>query len=184
MELGSLVCTKTNPSCKMCPIHKGCVSRKKDVAHIIPLHRRQKKYQKTIIFFIIKKGEFFLLEKNSHQKGDKGWWKDLWTFPYTFDTEWAHTHFKYRAQQKLQNQTHHVTKYHLTVESWIVSYEHIKSYLSKNHVRWLSLRALQEELQNEKLPHSSLVQKIIRSLNLYYQEPSEEIAYSDQLMWP
>ncbi len=66
MELGATICTPKNPACLICPWLKTCASRKSGNHLNLPV-RKPKKPKKiwALTFYINKKGQKILLEKNT-----------------------------------------------------------------------------------------------------------------------
>jgi len=78
MELGSQVCTPTEPACNRCPVSDYCIAIQTDKQHEIP--RPKKKPEITAVTHLciaIEKGKKFLL----HQYQETERWAGLWDFP-------------------------------------------------------------------------------------------------------
>jgi len=78
MELGSLVCTKANPQCGICPLAASCMAFKKNLTGKLPFKKTKRPYESLhqIKFIFEKKGKWWL-KKN----GLEDWWSGLWDFP-------------------------------------------------------------------------------------------------------
>jgi A/G-specific adenine glycosylase len=79
MDLGSTVCTPTQPACMICPLVEGCVARKEGAIHLLP-HKQKQLVRKTRYF------DFFLVmnprgEIAVRKRPDKGIWGGLWEIP-------------------------------------------------------------------------------------------------------
>jgi A/G-specific adenine glycosylase len=78
MDLGATVCTRTKPSCEICPVTAGCVARKTGrIAHLPALRPKKNYPTRLATWLVLRHREKVLLEKRpSH-----GIWGGLWVFP-------------------------------------------------------------------------------------------------------
>jgi A/G-specific adenine glycosylase len=78
MELGSLVCTPTEPSCDTCPLEVMCVARAAGLQDVIPLAKPRQSYTNLHeVAVIVRKNGRVLLR----QCGEGERWAGLWDFP-------------------------------------------------------------------------------------------------------
>ena len=79
MDLGSLVCKPSQPTCQSCPVHEDCAAYLASSVHSYPVRKKAKaKLTKAAIFFILLSDDRrVLLEK----RPSKGIWSGLWCFP-------------------------------------------------------------------------------------------------------
>lgn len=64
MEIGALVCKKTNPLCESCPLKNHCFAYKQNKQTDLPVvSKRAKKQSLTYVTFIIRQGDSLYLEK-------------------------------------------------------------------------------------------------------------------------
>jgi A/G-specific adenine glycosylase len=79
MDLGATICTRTKPSCQICPLSKSCLALEKNIQHLLPEKKKSKKLPIREATFIIvqNKQNEVLLEK----RPDKGLWGGLWVLP-------------------------------------------------------------------------------------------------------
>jgi A/G-specific adenine glycosylase len=109
MDLGAMVCTRSQPACERCPIAKACVARRDGRIAELPAPRARKPLplRRATWFVYVCAGEV-LLEK----RPGAGLWGGLWAFPETrlYDApkprklaplEHGFTHFRLRAQPLL-----------------------------------------------------------------------------------
>ena len=80
MELGSLICTPTNPSCPACPLADMCPTHALGLQAEIPPPKPKKQVseQSHILLVLHSRGRFLMRQ---NQKGE--WWEGLWDFPRT-----------------------------------------------------------------------------------------------------
>ena len=119
MDLGSLVCTKTNPKCKICPVQKNCKSYKLNLTNQIPekLAPKRKKEIKLYLLLIQNSlnSNLILMKKNS----STGIWANLWNLP-NFSSKSIYMNFlkTNKISNKIviyQNFTHNLTHIKMNV---------------------------------------------------------------------
>jgi A/G-specific adenine glycosylase len=78
MDLGAGVCTRSRPCCTACPLHRGCLARKRGLTGKLPAPRprRALPHRQTTMLVLRHAGEV-LLEK----RPAVGIWGGLWCFP-------------------------------------------------------------------------------------------------------
>ncbi|MDP5171775.1 MAG: A/G-specific adenine glycosylase, partial [Bacteroidia bacterium] len=78
MDIGSVICTPTNPGCMICPLESQCVARKEGLTAVLP-QKGKKLVRKTRYF------RFYLLRKEREllirQRPQAGLWGGLWEIP-------------------------------------------------------------------------------------------------------
>ena len=78
MDLGSMICTPINPTCKNCPIQNNCKSFELNLQNMIPVKTsKSQKKEKNINWLLIATKDNVLLKRNVN----KGIWQNLWLFP-------------------------------------------------------------------------------------------------------
>ena len=79
MDVGSLLCKRTNPLCDQCPLEHDCQAKQDGIEGLLPKKLAKKDKQKRYVYWAyIKndKGEVLLENRTS-----KGVWEGLWSFP-------------------------------------------------------------------------------------------------------
>ena len=78
MDLGATVCTRSNPSCSVCPVEEDCLARIHSETALLPNRGTSKKKREKEIFWLvpIDKNNNVYLEK----RPEKGIWGGLWSF--------------------------------------------------------------------------------------------------------
>jgi A/G-specific adenine glycosylase len=81
MDLGSMVCIKSNPLCTQCPIYSNCKSFELNLTSIIPEKNAPVKRKKMKLYFLLiqnfKNKNLILMKKNLKT----GIWENLWNLP-------------------------------------------------------------------------------------------------------
>jgi A/G-specific adenine glycosylase len=145
MELGALICSPKNPDCHICPLSGGCLARKNNTIHKLPVKLKKVKtkirYFNFLVFNI--NNEKTILE----QRRENDIWQHLYQFPLIeSEEELSHQSILESAyfntlnscecfQLKLFNQkniVHLLTHQKILAKFWII---HTKSD-QKNTVKW------------------------------------------------
>ena len=79
MDLGSVVCTPTQPGCLICPLVDNCKAYKEGLIHVLPF--KEKKKAKKVRYF-----HFYIVNNSENeiairQRPDQGLWGGLWEIP-------------------------------------------------------------------------------------------------------
>jgi A/G-specific adenine glycosylase len=79
MDIGSTVCTPTQPGCLICPLEPYCEGRKQGITHLLPQKAKKLKRQvRYLNFYLIRNGAEELIVR---QRPEKGIWGGLWEIP-------------------------------------------------------------------------------------------------------
>ncbi len=78
MDLGTLVCTRSNPDCAHCPVHSDCFAYNTQQIELFPTPKKRPQVQEIHFqWLIIRRQGRILLEERHQQKI----WAGLWSFP-------------------------------------------------------------------------------------------------------
>ncbi|MXX95872.1 MAG: A/G-specific adenine glycosylase [Gammaproteobacteria bacterium] len=78
MDLGALVCTRTNPKCEQCPVHEKCLAYQNQETHLFPAKRIAKtKHDKAYYLVVFTDDDKILLNKRDQE----GTFALLWDTP-------------------------------------------------------------------------------------------------------
>ncbi|MFK8010577.1 MAG: A/G-specific adenine glycosylase [Marinicellaceae bacterium] len=157
MDLGSLVCTRTNPHCEKCPVSSMCIAKKNNQIELYPqANKKTKQIKKTYHLLMIVNEKQILLE----QRGSQGIWPELWFLPVYNNAKEIETVQIFDADKKSKsfefNIQHILT--HRKLDLQVHCYQNqtiIDQYLTKNY-KWVDLSNFQ------KLPHPTALKKIIQ----------------------
>ena len=123
MDLGATVCTRTKPSCCVCPISTECLALKKDKVAELPTPKKRATLPvKKRYWLVSKNNDMFFLT----QKPQAGLWGGLWVFPEfeTYDEllMWSlERGVNESSFNKLDEQRHTFSHYHLDYTAIICS---------------------------------------------------------------
>lgn len=151
MELGSIVCTPTNPNCMECPVNFACQAFLAGRQAEIPRPAvRPEVTATTELSAIVRDGDRYLLYHRA--PGER--WAGLWDFPRFACDELTKTPKKQPAwiEKKLAAEfglrvkvsellteiRHSVTRYRITLRSFLADYESGEISESAGEFRWLT----------------------------------------------
>ncbi|MBS0320481.1 MAG: A/G-specific adenine glycosylase [Proteobacteria bacterium] len=78
MDLGALVCTRTDAKCLVCPVTDDCIARHEDRVDALPAPRPRKALpQRAVQLLVVERAGAVLLERRPAQ----GIWSGLWSLP-------------------------------------------------------------------------------------------------------
>lgn len=154
MELGSLVCTPSEPKCHECPLSSLCRANSLGLQWEIPPPKPPKRYTELheAVVIVRKNGRVLL-----RQCGPTERWAGLWDFPRFEVAAEAPRFARHEIVNKLRNQTgitcapsallktikHAVTRYRITLDCYQAAYIGGRARSADgSNIRWLPLAAL------------------------------------------
>jgi A/G-specific adenine glycosylase len=141
MDLGATVCTRSNPTCLLCPVRSSCVALREGRVEQLPSPKPSKPLplRHTTMPVLLRGGAVWLIKRP-----DSGIWGGLWCLPQCDDaaslTAWCKRVGVKRAQaQALKPIDHGFTHYKLTITAlrWNLEDSHGKG-IFKEEGRWVS----------------------------------------------
>jgi len=164
MELGSLVCTVTNPKCNSCPLSPFCIARRSDLVTELPIKKKKVVVTRVREFatVLVNKKKILLGKRPVGQR-----WAGLWEVPHDTpdegDTETRALEIISRKYASLISKNfreigevvHPVTRFKITVKVFMgeVSGKGASDYYEE--LAWVSLNEI------DKYPKSSPQTKMI-----------------------
>ena len=122
MDLGATLCTRSKPSCLLCPLRSGCQAQLLGLQSRYPTPKPRKALpqKRTLMPIIVHNGEVLLYRRPS-----SGLWGGLWSLPELDDLQGldhlASRHgLQLGAQQQLSGLTHTFSHFQLAIEPWLV----------------------------------------------------------------
>lgn len=119
MDLGAMVCTRSQPQCNACPLHTQCIAYHEKLTALIPASKPKKHIPtKHTVMLILenKRGEIYLEKRPPH-----GIWGGLWSFPeIEMDRDiddYCHDHLQYplKSYETWDAFKHTFSHYHLMI---------------------------------------------------------------------
>jgi A/G-specific adenine glycosylase len=167
MDLGATICTKSDPTCLLCPVQVDCVARIDGRTHDIPAARPAKKIpHRHQRYLVARHVDSVLVVK----RPPSGIWGGLWCLPEIaepFDdgqiSQWLATSFAVRQHTPLQvtaTLDHSFTHFKLTLQPIATTVSSIASHAAAPGTLWLPL----SDISNAALPKPilTLLQRMIR----------------------
>jgi A/G-specific adenine glycosylase len=154
MELGSLVCTPSEPSCPTCPLSTVCAAFAGGLQHEIPLAKPRKVYtdRREAAVIVRKNGSVLVRQCATDER-----WAGLWDFPrFTVEAEGplfakeeiaakvaSQTGIECAPRGLLKTMKHGVTRYRITLDCYQAAYVSGRVRSTKGApVRWLHVGEL------------------------------------------
>ena len=145
MDLGALVCTRTNPACGECPVNVDCQARILDIVSRLPTARPATKVsERTIHMLMLRDGQGqVLLEK----RPPVGIWGGLWCLPEgdSIETIASDTGFSVTGATALPVVEHRLSHIRMTIHPALATVEDATQVKCSPHNGWFN-RAQQQSL--------------------------------------
>lgn len=146
MDLGATICTRSKPTCLLCPLHTQCMARADGEPTAYPTKKMKKAMPEkftNLLMFVNEQGEVLL-----EQRPAPGIWGGLWSFPETaaadattlkqiLKADWA------VSQRKIETwleRGHTFSHYHLRMQPVLVHAEPMR--VGERAQRWCRLDAM------------------------------------------
>ena len=144
MELGSVVCSPSEPNCIYCPLNNSCLAFSKGNYKERPIKTTKVKIKKRYFHYLIFENQEFTLIK---QRTEKDIWQNLFEFPLieTFDTPSDEEALNWSNQKSESIQIKHI----LSHQHIFVTFHHIPLLPKSNDV---GIKIKKEDIQEYPLP--------------------------------
>ena len=164
MDLGAMVCTRTKPSCDLCPVSSGCLANLGNLQSQFP----QKKPKKTIP----EKQTVMVIPKVNHQlymekRPPSGIWGGLWCFLEVDSQDeisnlLAKLNLKERKRTPFNEFRHTFSHFHLDITPVVVEcdFESVRQINENNHQQWYDIT------QDSEVGLAASTAKIISQIKL------------------
>ncbi len=126
MDLGATLCTRSKPSCLLCPLERGCEAHKYslETRYPIPKPRKSVPQKRTLMPLLANREGAILL----YRRPSSGLWGGLWSLPELDDLDdLQHLAMQHSLelvrQQELPGLTHTFSHFQLAIEPWLVRVE-------------------------------------------------------------
>lgn len=163
MDLGALICTRSQPQCTVCPIRFDCYAFNKNTPNAFPVKFNKKKIptQQIHMLCVIKNQQEILLEKRPQH----GIWGGLFSLPEFLDVAEAKI-FLAAHLQKLPpikpyiSLRHTFTHFHLMISTSLITLPKVPPTFNKSSWHWVKL----SEITHFGLP--APIKKILKSATM------------------
>lgn len=144
MDLGSTICTRSNPFCAACPMHGICIARRENRQAELPVKRPRKRLpERSSTVLILTDGNAVLLER----RPPAGIWGGLLTLPEC-DKDGAAVFASrhgacIREMQEMPPFRHTFSHFHLDIHPQLCVSDRISSTLEEPGWEWLELAKIE-----------------------------------------
>ncbi|HWV11611.1 MAG TPA: A/G-specific adenine glycosylase [Pseudomonas sp.] len=142
MDLGATLCTRSKPSCLLCPLQSGCQAHMLGLEIRYPIAKPRKALpQKRTVMPILANREGAIL---LYRRPSSGLWGGLWSLPELTDLQalepLASQHALHLGQRReLDGLTHTFSHFQLAIEPWLVRVESQPSDMADDDWLWYNL---------------------------------------------
>ena len=144
MDLGASLCTRTRPTCAICPVANDCVALNQARVSELPMQKPKKTLpEKQVQMLILVDGDQILLEK----RPSKGIWGGLWSFPEiepsTDSQRYCHKQlgFSVKMRTSLPILRHSFTHFRLDISPQVIRISPRPAADLESPQRWFALSA-------------------------------------------
>ncbi|WP_342623948.1 A/G-specific adenine glycosylase [Pseudomonas alkylphenolica] len=142
MDLGATLCTRSKPSCLLCPLKLGCEAHMlgQEIRYPIPKPRKELPQRRTLMPLLANREGAILL----YRRPSTGLWGGLWSLP-ELDTleqldDLADQHgLSLSASQALDSLTHTFSHFQLAIEPWLVRVDDTRAHVAEADWLWYNL---------------------------------------------
>jgi len=143
MDMGATICTRSKPTCAVCPVLSGCIAAKTNRVAELPTPRPRKAVpEKYTTFLLLKHDSDILLEK----RPGSGIWGGLWCPPQLEGGQEQVAHYLQRNgmvvsdKVELEGFTHTFTHFRLHITPILLYLEHKPQLVHQSGSRWLEVQ--------------------------------------------
>jgi A/G-specific adenine glycosylase len=142
MDLGATLCTRSKPSCLICPLQSGCQAHLLglEIRYPIAKPRKAVPQRRTLMPLLHNRAGEVLL----YRRPSSGLWGGLWSLPElediaALDDLAAQHQLKLGQRQALAGLSHTFSHFQLAIEPWLVAVDHAPSAVAEADWLWYNL---------------------------------------------
>ncbi|MFK8331393.1 A/G-specific adenine glycosylase [Pseudomonas sp. BJa5] len=142
MDLGATLCTRSKPSCLLCPLKLGCQAHLlgQETRYPLPKPRKELPQRRTLMPLLANHDGAILL----YRRPSTGLWGGLWSLPELDNLEQlddlAEQHgLDLADSQALDGLTHTFSHFQLAIEPWLVRVDDTRSHVAEADWLWYNL---------------------------------------------
>ncbi|MFI8480358.1 A/G-specific adenine glycosylase [Pseudomonas sp. NPDC078700] len=142
MDLGATLCTRSKPSCLLCPLKAGCQAHLLglEIRYPIPKPRKALPQKRTLMPILANREGDILL----YRRPSSGLWGGLWSLPELSDLDelelLANSHqLNLGARQPLAELTHTFSHFQLAIEPWLINVTTAPTSVAEADWLWYNL---------------------------------------------
>ena len=142
MDMGATLCTRSKPSCLLCPLKKGCEAHLLglETRYPIPKPRKTVPQKRTLMPLLANRDGAILL----YRRPSTGLWGGLWSLPELDDLgDLEHLALQHSLQlgrqTELPNLVHTFSHFQLAIEPWLVQVQEAGQHVAEADWLWYNL---------------------------------------------
>ncbi|HSC84552.1 MAG TPA: A/G-specific adenine glycosylase [Pseudomonas sp.] len=142
MDLGATLCTRSKPSCLLCPLQSGCQAHLLglEIRYPIAKPRKELPQKRTLMPILANRDGAILL----YRRPSTGLWGGLWSLPELDDlaalAPLASQHaLQLGSRRELDGLTHTFSHFQLAIEPWLVQVEQAAPAVAEGDWLWYNL---------------------------------------------
>ncbi|WP_271409635.1 A/G-specific adenine glycosylase [Pseudomonas sp. Q1-7] len=142
MDLGATLCTRSKPSCLLCPLQSGCRAHLlgRETAYPTPKPRKALPQKRTLMPLLASRDGAILL----YRRPSSGLWGGLWSLPELDDIDalapLANQHaLSLGERRELPGLTHTFSHFQLAIEPWLVEVQGSAPVVAEGDWLWYNL---------------------------------------------
>jgi len=142
MDLGATLCTRSKPSCLLCPLKLGCEAHLlgQEIRYPLPKPRKELPQRRTLMPLLANRDGAILL----YRRPSTGLWGGLWSLPELDNLEQledlAEQHgLDLAGSQALDGLTHTFSHFQLAIEPWLVRVDDARAHVAEADWLWYNL---------------------------------------------
>lgn len=142
MDLGATLCTRSKPSCLICPLQPGCQAHLlgQETHYPEPKPRKSLPQRRTLMPILANQEGAILL----YRRPSSGLWGGLWSLPELDSLEQlddlAYQHgLRLTGSQALDGLTHTFSHFQLAIEPWLVRVDPLGAHVAEPDWLWYNL---------------------------------------------
>lgn len=169
MDLGATLCTRTRPSCLLCPLREGCrahqLGRETDYPESQP--RKELPQKRTLMPLLASRDGAILL----YRRPASGLWGGLWSLPElddlaALDPLAARHALELGERRALPGLTHTFSHFQLAIEPWLIRVEQASPVMAEADWLWYNLAT------PPRLGLAAPVKKLLKRAQAELQQPT------------
>jgi len=142
MDLGATLCTRSKPSCLLCPLERGCEAHMlgQEIRYPLPKPRKELPQKRTLMPLLANDDGAILL----YRRPSSGLWGGLWSLPELDDLDdlehLAEQHrLSIETRHELSGLTHTFSHFQLAIEPWLVRVGQQGDHVAEADWLWYNL---------------------------------------------
>lgn len=169
MDLGATLCTRTRPSCLLCPLKDGCRAHLlgRETGYPEPKPRKELPQRRTLMPLLANRDGAILL----YRRPSTGLWGGLWSLPElddlaALDPLAARHALELGERRELAGLTHTFSHFQLAIEPWLVRVENAAPVMAEGDWLWYNLAT------PPRLGLAAPVKKLLKRAQAELQNPT------------